>query len=88
MHFTCDADVIVFQPQVGALLNGDVTKVSNDHVSCLIHGIFKAAIFKPRKNGSVWEGSSLKTGDSLTLKVEKIKNMNGDISLRGLMVSL
>ena len=83
LHFTCNAELVLFQPTIGAQLDGVVNKLGHDHVSCLVHGMFNAAIFMPRNNGVTWAGSNLKIGDSVTLNVTKIKNMNGVISLRG-----
>lgn len=68
---------------------GVVTKLSDDHVACLVHDCFNASIPHPRQGDKArngWPGFSLSVGDIVKFKVTNVDHARGVISIRGELV--
>ena len=67
MHFRISASFLVFSPEIDEVLVGVVSKVSPDHVGCVVHGLFNASIAKDQFPMNSWswdEGEHYWTANS------------------------
>ena len=71
-----------------SFLTGCVNKLGQDHVGCLVHGLFNASILRPRHiSYQEWEGSKLNGGDEFVFEVTKLSKQSGLLSITGKFTS-
>ncbi|XP_070564776.1 DNA-directed RNA polymerase I subunit RPA43-like [Ptychodera flava] len=88
VHFDIQLDMIIFQPTVGSLVRGVVHKIEVDHVGCLVHGCFNAAILKPEHVRNGWKGAGLTMGQEFILRVVQIETERGVLSMKGVVADI
>ena len=95
LHLDCQAEAILFRPTLGSRLTGVVNKLGHDHVGCLVHHVFNAAIHKPRGghggggdggDNNTWAGAELRVGQEVVIEVTKLHIFNGVVSIRGKLI--
>ena len=73
IHLDVVSDFWVFRPEMGAILQGTVTKTSQKHVACLVHGVFNVPCYHPNNLGSIpWWGINAQIGKVVRFKVIKM----------------
>ena len=73
IHLDVVSDFWVFRPEIGAILQGTVTKMSQKHVACLVHGVFNVPCYHPNNLGSApWWGINAQIGKSVRFRVIKM----------------
>merc|ERR1712001_437507 len=73
IHLDVVSDFWVFRPEIGSILQGIVTKTSQKHVACLVHGVFNVPCYHPNNLGSIpWWGINAQVGQHVRFKVIKM----------------
>lgn len=73
IHFTIEAEFVIFRPKAGEKLVGVVNKVAPSHIGCLVHGCFNASLPKPYKMlAEDWQSLRVKIGDELEFDVTRL----------------
>ena len=73
IHLDVVSDFWVFRPEIGSILQGIVTKTSQKHVACLVHGVFNVPCYHPNNLGSTpWWGINAQIGKPVRFKVVKM----------------
>ncbi len=91
LHLDVSTKIIIFTPTKGAVLKGQVTSVSAEHVALLIFGVVNASISKEQLKSYVfsptlqrWEGlhASVCEGDSMDISILSHFHNNGIIQIQ------
>ncbi|XP_068558646.1 DNA-directed RNA polymerase I subunit RPA43 [Cebidichthys violaceus] len=70
IHMDIEANFIVFQPEKGQKLLGEVNKLGVSHVGCLVHGCFNASIPKPNLvSVETWRDAGPRIGAEMEFEV-------------------
>ncbi|XP_077995157.1 uncharacterized protein LOC144448724 [Glandiceps talaboti] len=85
IHFDIQLDMIVFRPTVGSILRAVVHKIAPDHIGCLIHGCFNAAVRKSKKFINGCSSADLTMGQEFILKVIRLDSEKGILSIKGVI---
>ena len=73
IHLDVVSDFWVFRPEIGSILQGTVSKTSQKHVACLVHGVFNVPCYHPNNLGSTpWWGINADIGMVVRFKVIKM----------------
>ena len=73
IHLDVVSDFWVFRPEIGSILQGTVSKTSQKHVACLVHGVFNVPCYHPNNLGSTpWWGINAVIGNEVRFKVIKM----------------
>ena len=73
IHLDVVSEFWVFRPEIGSILQGIVTKTSQKHVACLVHGVFNVPCYHPNNLGSTpWWGMNAQIGKPVRFKVVKM----------------
>ena len=73
IHLDVVSEFWVFRPEIGSILQGIVTKTSQKHVACLVHGVFNVPCYHPNNLGSTpWWGMNAQIGKPVRFKVIKM----------------
>ena len=73
IHLDVISDFWIFRPEIGSVLQGTVTKTSQKHVACLVHGVFNVPCYHPNNLGSIpWWGINAQVGRQVRFKVIKM----------------
>ncbi|XP_028927245.2 DNA-directed RNA polymerase I subunit RPA43 [Ornithorhynchus anatinus] len=85
IHINIEAEFVIFSPEKGATLVGQVNKVSPSHIGCLVHGCFNASIPKPEQMQSEqWKDLGIQIGDELEFEVFRLdSDAAGVFCIRG-----
>ncbi|XP_032391769.1 DNA-directed RNA polymerase I subunit RPA43 [Etheostoma spectabile] len=85
IHMDIEAHFIVFQPQRGQTLLGNVNKLGVSHVGCLVHGCFNASIPKPNLvSVETWRDAGPRIGAELKFEVTALDaDTAGVLLIRG-----
>ncbi|XP_078123684.1 DNA-directed RNA polymerase I subunit RPA43 [Sander vitreus] len=85
IHMDIEAHFIVFQPQRGQTLLGNVNKLGVSHVGCLVHGCFNASIPKPNLvSVETWRDAGPRIGAELEFEVTALDaDTAGVLLIRG-----
>ena len=72
LHLDVQSDFWMFRPLIGRQLKGVVSKRSQTHVSCLVHGVFNVPCYRPRNPRVVeWWGENVRLKQTVRLTVVK-----------------
>jgi len=73
IHLDVVSDFWVFRPEIGSILQGTVSKTSQKHVACLVHGVFNVPCYHPNNLGATpWWGINAVIGNVVRFKVIKM----------------
>ncbi|XP_076438543.1 DNA-directed RNA polymerase I subunit RPA43-like [Babylonia areolata] len=82
INFRISADFIVFQPRVGARLQGVVNKIGKDHIGLVVHGHFNVSI----RLTSGQPESTVSKGDLCQFTVVRVHTHRHLLSMIGKLV--
>ncbi|XP_031709926.1 DNA-directed RNA polymerase I subunit RPA43 [Anarrhichthys ocellatus] len=85
IHMDIEANFIVFQPEKGQKLLGEVNKLGVSHVGCLVHGCFNASIPKPNLvSVETWRDAGPRIGAEIEFEVTALDaDTAGVLLIRG-----
>ncbi|KAK5883770.1 hypothetical protein CesoFtcFv8_020066 [Champsocephalus esox] len=85
IHMNIEANFILFQPERGQTLLGNVNKLGVSHVGCLVHGCFNASIPRPNLvSVETWRDAGPRIGAELEFEVTALDaDMMGVLLIRG-----
>ncbi|XP_068431850.1 DNA-directed RNA polymerase I subunit RPA43 [Clinocottus analis] len=85
IHMDIEANFIVFQPEKGQKLQGEVNKLGISHVGCLVHGCFNASIPKPNLvSVDTWRYAGPRIGAQMEFEVTALDaDTAGVLLIRG-----
>ncbi|KAM6904327.1 DNA-directed RNA polymerase I subunit RPA43 [Lycodopsis pacificus] len=85
IHMDVEANFIVFQPEKGQKLLGEVNKLGVSHVGCLVHGCFNASIPKPNLvSVETWRDAGPRIGAEMEFEVTALDaDTAGVLLIRG-----
>lgn len=85
IHMDIQANFILFQPQKGQKLLGEVNKLGVSHAGCLVHGCFNASIPKPNLvSVETWRDAGPRIGAKLEFEVTALDaDTAGVLLIRG-----
>ncbi len=85
IHIDVKYTVCLFKPELGSLLSGIVNNVGQDHLGCLVHNCFNAAVLAPSSlmQESSWFTRSFDTSSLVWFTVTSMDNVDGIVSITG-----
>ena len=96
LHIDLLATVVVFRPEIGQVMRGKVSKVSDMSVAMLCHGMFNATVsaeamakrFRYSYDKESWESDDMAVaeGDFMLFKVTNLYSARGIFAIEGVLL--
>lgn len=87
VHTDIEADFYVLKPEIDSTLQGVITKISKDHVACLVHKTFTISLPKP-ENAISWIGNKSQIGQEVQFTIVEAVFEGSLPYIRGNIISL
>ncbi len=85
IHFNLKYSVHLFKPELGSIMCGSINNVGQDHLGCLVHNCFNAAVLGPSSTEqmSAWYSQPFHIGAPVWFTVTNLENVGGIVSISG-----
>ena len=90
IHFDLKYSVHLFKPELGSVMCGIINNVGQDHLGCLVHNCFNAAVLGPSSTHQMsnWFSQPFHIGAPVWFTVTNLENVGGIVSISGLYSDL
>ncbi|XP_066140008.1 DNA-directed RNA polymerase I subunit RPA43 [Euwallacea fornicatus] len=90
IHLDVWASFFIFQSEIGMILKGVVTRVTNNYIGCLVYNTFNISLPKPDDNQGEWLGSNVGSGTEVEIQITYVElaSSRGLPYIRGEILSI